>query len=316
LAETSNICDFDCEYCYTVLQTLSTKSSQQRAHLKPLPGELSLDQRLELIDQAVELGAATYDIVGAGEPLLDPCFWKQIEYANLKGLVPVVFTNGSRLGDPRFGEKFVQRLWDSGASIVVKWHSADHALHDSIVRRPGAAKKRDEALRKLCDAGFNKSSPTRLGIDNIMYRRTLAELPHCLRMCRENNMFLLCSTFIPSGRTKKGFEEEASPEEIFSAMESCQRLDTEEFRIRHTMSFPFLGYGRTCTQYIGLYVTIQGDVFGCVGKTSSFGNIASQSIREMWKIKQKELVDYDGGCPPRKKYYEAKANAPSFLRIL
>src|SRR3989344_8949263 len=64
LAETSNVCDQDCEYCYTVLLTLD----RPNFHARLLPGELSLEERKSLIDQAVELGAVSYDIVGAGEP--------------------------------------------------------------------------------------------------------------------------------------------------------------------------------------------------------------------------------------------------------
>lgn len=173
LAETSNVCDQDCEYCYTVLVTLD----RPNFHTRPLPGELSLDERKSLIDQAVELGAVSYDIVGAGEPLIDHDFLSQVEYATSKGLVPIVFTNGSILGNPKHGSRFAERLWELGASVVVKWHSKDWTIHDEIVRRRGAGEKRDHAIELLKTLGFNKTNPTRLGIDNIVYQRTIAEVP-------------------------------------------------------------------------------------------------------------------------------------------
>lgn len=311
LAETSNVCDQDCEYCYTVLLTLD----RPNFHMRPLPGELSLDERKSLIDQAVELGAVSYDIVGAGEPLIDREFLPQVEYAASKGLVPIVFTNGSILGNPKHGPRFAERLRELGASVVVKWHSKDRAIHDEIVRRRGAGEKRDHAIELLKALGFNKTNPTRLGIDNIVYQRTIAEMPDCLRMCRSENIFLVCSTFIPSGRTQKANEKEAAFADIVRLYEKCRKIDEEEFGIHHTASMPYCGYGRTCTQYMGLYVTIQGEVYGCVGQSEAYGNIRRRQLADVWRERLPLLQNYDGGCPPRRKFY-AQRVASQELKVL
>lgn len=313
LAETSNVCDQDCEYCYTVLVTINNPDF----HHSSLPGELSWEERKLLIDQAVELGAVTYDLVGAGEPLTDKLFLKQVEYASSKGLIPVVFTNGSILGHPVHGERFARALFELDATVVVKWHSKDHQVHDEIVRRKGAGRKRDNALQLLKRLGFNRCTPTRLGIDNIVYQRTIAEVPDCLRMCREENVFLVCSSFIPSGRTSKGSERESSYEDISRVYEESRVIDEREFGLRHSGSMPYIGYGKTCTQYMGLYVTIQGEVHGCVGQTESYGNLRERPLAKMWQERLPLLRTYDGGCPPRQQYYQqliplANLRAPLF----
>ncbi len=300
LAETSNICDQDCEYCYTVLVTLD----KANFHHSSLPGELSLEERKLLIDKAAGLGAVTYDIVGAGEPLTDKLFLRQVEHASARGMIPVVFTNGSVLGHPVHGERFGKALLELGATVVVKWHSKDHDLHDEIVRRKGAGVKRDRAIELLKRLGFNQCTPTRLGIDNIVYQRTIAEIPDCLRMCREENLFLVCSTFIPSGRTQKGYERESSYEDIARLYEQARAIDQGEFGIEHTASMPYIGYGKTCTQYMGMYVTIQGDAHGCVGQSESYGNIRHRPLEEMWRERVPLLRTYDGGCPPRELHYQ------------
>lgn len=69
VTETTNLCNYDCEYCYT-----AEFCSDPKFHNKELPEELNLKQRLSIIDQGVKLGAVTYEIVGAGEPLLDKHF--------------------------------------------------------------------------------------------------------------------------------------------------------------------------------------------------------------------------------------------------
>lgn len=300
LAETSNICDQDCEYCYTVLLTLD----RPNFHSHTLPGELSFEEQKNLIDQAVALGAVSYDIVGAGEPLLDSNFLRQIEYAALKGLIPIVFTNGSILGHKTYGPRFAQRLWDLGASVVVKWHSANPNIHDAIVKRRGAWERADRAIQLLKQMGFNGTRPTRLGLDNIIYQRTIKEIPDCLRMCRRENTFLVCSTFIPSGRTQTVDAKTSSLQEVTDLYEKCRIIDEEEFGIYHSASMPYCGYGRTCTQYMGLYITIQGEIYGCVGQSEAYGNIRKRRLAEVWRERLPLLSGYDGGCLPRRNFYD------------
>lgn len=160
LAETTNRCDQDCEYCYTVLQTLDSP----QFHLQALPGELVWQERKRLIDEAASLGAVTYDIVGAGEPLIDPLFLRQVEYAASKGMVPVVFTNGSILGMQKMGDRFARKLWEIGASVVVKrslpqamivtdrFHVqqlvSDAVQEMRITLRRDALKEENEAIKK------------------------------------------------------------------------------------------------------------------------------------------------------------------------
>ena len=304
LAETSNVCNQDCEYCYTVELTLDN----DKFHSNQLPNELDWLERKKLIDEAASLGAVSYDVVGAGEPLVDPLFFKQIEYAASKNMIPIVFTNGSVLGGKK-GPEYAQKLWELGASVVVKWHSSNHEIHDRIVGRQGAGKKRDQALQLLKEIGFNKTNPVRLGIDNIVYQPTISEIPDCLRMCREENLFLICSSFIPSGRTQAGSEKESSFSELMALYEECRNIDEKEFGITHSGAMPYVGYGKTCSQYQGLYITIGGEAFNCPGQSEPYGNIRQSSLTQMWQKRVKSLKQFDGGCPPRQQYYQQKENS-------
>lgn len=302
LAETTNRCNFDCEYCYTVLATIG---EDEAFHAAPLPGELSLQERIALIDAAAELGAKSYDIVGAGEPLLDPYCLVQIEHAAERGMQTILFTNGSVLGSPTKGPAVAQRLWDLGTTVVVKHHGPAE-IHDRIVRRNGAAERRDRALALLIGLGFNSGTPTRLGIDNIVYQATLAGIPDCLRWCRRNNIYPVCSSFIPSGRTQKATEQAASWKELEQVFAECRQIDAEEFGVYHSGAMPFIGSGSACTQYLGLYVTILGDVHGCVGKMETYGNVRDRLLSEMWKERLPQLrASFTGGCPPRRLFYES-----------
>lgn len=313
LAETTNRCDFDCEYCYTVLEKVADGTT---FHAAPLTGELVLSERLALIDAAADLGAKCYDIVGAGEPLLDPHCLTQIEHAAGRGMQTVLFTNGSVLGSLKKGREVAERLWELGTTVVVKHHGAAE-IHDRIVRRNGAAERRDRALALLMEMGFNAQTPTRLGIDNIVYQATLEGIPDCLRWCRKNNVYLACSSFIPSGRTQKATEQAASWSELERVFADCRRIDAEEFGIQHSGMMPFIGSGSVCTQYLGLYVTILGDVHGCVGKMETYGNVRDQSLQEMWDQRVPLLrSSFTGGCPPRQRFYEASGTDPAAIKRL
>ncbi len=312
LAETTNRCDFDCEYCYTVLETVADGTT---FHAASLAGELVLSERLALIDAAADLGATCYDIVGAGEPLLDPHCLAQIEHAVKCGMQTVLFTNGSVLGSLKKGREVAERLWELGTTVVVKHHGAAE-IHDRIVRRKGAAERRDRALALLMELGFNTGTPTRLGIDNIVYQATIEGIPDCLRWCRKNNVYLACSSFIPSGRTRKDTEQAASWSELERVFAECRRID-EEFGIQHSGMMPFIGSGSACTQYLGLYVTILGDVHGCVGKMETYDNVRQRALRGIWSERLPLLrATFDGGCPPRQRFYESLGVKPHDMKRL
>ena len=65
-------CNLRCPYCYA--------SSE-----KPLPGELSTAESLDLVDQAAEMGATTMIFTG-GEPMLRKDLFQIVEHALSRGL--------------------------------------------------------------------------------------------------------------------------------------------------------------------------------------------------------------------------------------
>src|SRR5262245_24558520 len=122
----SNVCPWNCDFCFTE----SPENMDGWKHR--LAREMSLDQRLDLIDQAAALGARTINFVGAGEPTIETHFWKLLERMVDRRITPIVYTEGSlKLGSRRFCE----RLMELGATVVLKVNSlADPDYQDRVVQ--------------------------------------------------------------------------------------------------------------------------------------------------------------------------------------
>ena len=66
--------------------------------------------------------------------------------------------------------------------------------------------ERKQALELLTSEGFNEvkdDGTTRLGFDMIVSKRNISEVEKTLRYCRDNNMWIVFSCYLPSGRSAK-----------------------------------------------------------------------------------------------------------------
>src|SRR5438445_12203316 len=68
----TNACNLNCPYCY-----IEEKNSRRKVRR---PDELSHEETLAVIDDFISCGAKTINIVGAGEPTIDPHFEQTVDY--------------------------------------------------------------------------------------------------------------------------------------------------------------------------------------------------------------------------------------------
>jgi len=87
--ELSNVCNLSCPGCFTKRADGGWNGGSK----KRLPNELSYETQIALLKEGAELGAKTVDIVGAGEPTLDPRFEEIVGRINDLGMHAVVFTH-------------------------------------------------------------------------------------------------------------------------------------------------------------------------------------------------------------------------------
>lgn len=318
----SNPCNLNCPYCY-----VEEKNSYRKVRR---PDELTISETFAVIDELSLLGSKTLNIVGAGEPTIDPNFPRIIEYLSTKGLDKVIFTNGISISR---NPNLVLFLRQHRVSVVLKYNSSKPEIQDAIVGRKGYAKKRDLALEILMDEGFAAHEPTRLGLDIMVFRGNLEEISEIHRLCRENNFFPIAGDYIPTGRTEDGkFQGYAmlkrknpftqnwleqilkpiSKQERSSILKQLKSIN-KDFGIKDNGIRAYYG-GGVCTQILGLYIDISGNVWPCVarkiGTESGFiekplGNIrTSTSLSQLW-LEHPYMIElrraFDGHCPYKSK---------------
>ncbi len=147
-------CNNDCSHCYNV----STRDDP----------ELDTQQWMKILDKLWEAGIPHIVFTG-GEPTLREDLPDLIAYAESKGMITGVNTNGRRLSDP----DFVQRLVGAGLDhIQITLESHDAGIHDRMVMRKGAWKQTVAGIRNVLRTPLYVMTNTTMLADNA---RTLAE---------------------------------------------------------------------------------------------------------------------------------------------
>jgi MoaA/NifB/PqqE/SkfB family radical SAM enzyme len=266
---------------------------------------LELREILKIIDQAAELGFKGVDFLGEGEPTIDSNFFQIIEYTSKRGIVPIVFTDAAT----KLREKnFVRKLYNSGASVCPKCDSLFNEEYQNQVVRDKTGKyfsQRNEAIRLLMKEGFNKSQKegtTRLGFDMVVTKRNFMEVEQTLRYCRNNNMWVVFSTYLPAGRCKdKSFDNSLalSSEDLDKMRKDIQRIDNE-YEFNHPIFNNFATF--PCVEFMQIYGN--GNVSPCPGNETLIGNIQKNTLEDLaskiineFPCHKKENIN--GYCPYR-----------------
>jgi len=311
----TNACPWNCPFCFT--EAPDNPAGQKRR----LQNELTLEERLSLIDQAADLGTRTINFVGAGEPTIDPYFWTLLERMVHHGITPIVYSEGAlRLSQP----EFVRRLKGLGATVVLKMNSLhDEEYQDSIVAGESSSKSiprvnytrlRNRALDLLLSEGFAAHEPTRLAFDTIVTKRNISEIVELHRFARDQNIFVLLIHYLPSGRSTDKPEDAITKNELFALFGRLADIDKVEYGIEHRATFPYAGGVPCSIRGLGLYTKIQGLAFDCPGELHSLGNVRTEPLAEVWQRVRPITQHFNGGCLPRELAWRRLEQENVFVR--
>ena len=288
----TQVCNLRCKHCY------------QNARPRPAPNELTLDEKIRVVDEMAAAGVPFLAIAG-GEPLACKDLWPVLERAQQRGIHLSLATNGTLLRP-----ETVSRLIATGVKYVeVSVDSLDPQEHDAFRGRKGAWAEAIQGIRNCVAAGM------RTGFAMCFTRHTVDSVERAVQFA----INLGCQTFshfnfIPAGRGKEVSDLDLTPAQRETLLRKLVDV-LQEGKINVISTAP--QFGRACVaygpeegifatghvgrgqgkktmvlaRYIGgcgagrCYCAIQpnGDITPCVYISSEVvGNVREQSLPEIW----------------------------------
>lgn len=150
-------CNLRCPYCYA--------SSE-----KALPGELTHEQSLRLMEQIAACGATTVVFTG-GEPMLRRDLFDVVRYGRKLGLRTNIITNGTMLRDAKTADVFAE-LFDR---VTMSIDGGTVEQHEAT-RGRGTFAKTMNALQLLNDAGVVPTINHVVSADNVEHLEDVAAI--------------------------------------------------------------------------------------------------------------------------------------------
>ncbi len=285
----TNMCNLRCRHCY------------QRAD-KPLPNELSLEEKINLVKQLDEADVASIAFSG-GEPLIHPHFLRVAFEAHRRGMYVAVATNGMVITD-----EMAKKMKKAGVEYVeISLDAADPVLHDRFRGVKGAWEAAIKGIKNSVENGFLTAIATTVTKYNITEVPKIIELAEKLEVDR-----VVFFNFIPVGRGSDIVELDISPEEReellkylyketkkrkvllvstapqyarISLQQSQKFVSPTHFALEESEGLTYLA------NYIGgcgagrIYCAIQpnGDVTPCVFMPDLVvGNVREKKFKEIW----------------------------------
>lgn len=298
--EVSQSCDHRCKNCFQGTEKGIDKD----------PNNLTEEQLLDTIDQAIEMGINEVGIPGAGEPFHPANIrttLKIIEYNFKKGLHTTIFTH---LGF--FDEELIKKLdrYGDKLTLLAKFNSFKPEVQDEFDNALGYTKKRTEVLELLFKYNFNDGK--RLGFVTSVMNINYDETTKIFRYCREKNIILDIDPILTRGRGKNSPFQ--LPDEKFKAMyELLSKIAGEEFGNKWEPTCNYIG-AYACNRYCHhLYITKTGKVHPCIGSVGVLlGNIKTKKLKEMWNTSEMKIIknrDYCGKCKKCELFTKGKCNS-------
>ncbi|OGW14467.1 MAG: hypothetical protein A3G93_08635 [Nitrospinae bacterium RIFCSPLOWO2_12_FULL_45_22] len=278
--EINNRCTGGCRFCFN--------SSNPQGDMY-IPKE----KIFQLIDEGYQLGARQI-LWNGGEPLFHPDFFEITEYAGEKGMKCAFFTSGIPVT-----KKIARRLVGTPnlQAMAINIDAFDQAIFNQLHTKPGALKRKIEAIHNMLDAGM---PPSRLLPSICLTKPSCETIEETVdRYVDEfGARMVYYFTFIPSGYGMDNKPWEPSLSQIKKACEyRAQRTSPHWLRIG-----PLDCNVTHCR--IKIYITYWGDVLPCNFLTHlSAGSIYEKSLidihesnREWLHFKNFEIKGKCGQC--------------------
>jgi len=295
-------CQNDCVHCY--------------AGGPHETSELSKEQWKTAIDKLNEIGVFILTFTG-GEPTLRDDLPELLMYAQNKGMVTGLISNGRKLKD----KVYVDLLEQSGLDFVqITLESHKPQIHDKMTNNKGSWKETVDGIKNVVQSQIYASTNTTLSKHNSVDFLTTIDFIKGLGV----NAFG-CNSLIYSGKAPNASAEFALTTDDLKVLlpqirEKAQMVGLKFLWYTPTQYCEFdpiqLGLGvKSCTAaMINACVGPNGDVYPCQSYFESLGNILTDPWNKIWhhplaeKLRNRDYVPEKcndcqnlqvcgGGCP-------------------
>jgi radical SAM protein with 4Fe4S-binding SPASM domain len=278
--------------------------------------ELNTSQWKEVIDRLSQIGIFILTFTG-GEPTLREDLSELLQYAQNKGMVTGLITNGRKLKDI----EYVKTLEKVGLDFVqVTLESHQPKVHDLMTAAEGSWKETVAGIKNAVHSQIYVTTNTTLSKYNA------PEFLKTIDYIKELDVAAFgCNSLIYSGKANAVSQEFALPIEALKELLPKIRDKAQQLNLKFLWYTPTqycrldplqLGLGvKSCTAaMINMCVGPNGDVYPCQSYFESLGNILVDKWEKIWnhplavKIRNREYVEpkckdcaqlqvCGGGCP-------------------
>ncbi|MHB8136112.1 MAG: radical SAM protein [Anaerolineaceae bacterium] len=261
-------CNNDCTHCYN-------------ARNRKFP-ELSTDEWYRIIDKLWDLGIPHLVFTG-GEPTLRSDLPNLITYAEKKGQITGINTNGRKLAD----RSFLKSLVDAGLDhIQITLESSDPEIHDQMVNRTGAWQQTISGIRNAVSEKIYFMTNTTMLATNV------ETIPQTLDLLAELMVPTVgLNALIYSGKGKNvgtGLEEKDLSNLLEIAKKKTNLNNQKLIWYTPTEYCNFnpisndLGVKGCTAALYNMCIEPDGSVLPCQSYYQSLGNILSDSWVSIW----------------------------------
>ncbi|HDI02226.1 MAG TPA: radical SAM protein [Ignisphaera sp.] len=326
----TNLCNLRCKHCYQRASSL-------------LPNELSLYEKLRVVDELDRAGVAAIALSG-GEPTIHPDYLTIIKDIASRGMYTAIATNGWRFAD--IDE--LKKAKEAGLRYVeVSIDSANPKKHDSFRGIEGSWSRAVKALENAVKLGISHAMATTLTRNNIDEIDDILDLAESIGVKR-----VVFFNFVPVGRGEDIAHLDLDPIQREYVMRKLYR-EMKKRKLEIVTTAP--QYGRVVIQLSGgreaapthfvargdpaitalaefiggcgagrIYAALQpeGTITPCVFMPIPLGNIRNTRFYSIWrnhpllkKLRNKDLLKgFCGRCPYRFVCGGCRARAYAYLR--
>ncbi len=311
-------CNNACHHCY----------NDRTRNIK----ELSLDGWKKVIDMVWQQGIPQVVFTG-GEPTLIDFLPELIAYAQNKGLVTGMNSNGRLLRDA----KYVNTLVDSGLDhIQITLESHRESIHNDMVANAKAWKQTVAGIKNALASNLYVMTNTTLLTSNVAY---LEDLLNFLAELGVKTVGLNALIYSGSGlKVQTGFPEEELPALLDKAKLICEQNNQRLIWYTPTQYCHFnpiqmdLGVKGCTAALYNMCIEPNGDVLPCQSYYEPLGNILLDDWKSIWKhplavdLRERKSVPFEcltcellnecgGGCPLSRKANKTSRPKPVYSPI-